>query len=213
MDPDAWRRHPELGDIADLCAYQDAGAFLYTAGDCTRAYSDKKLEKFTRQIVYLRPGTFIILDRVKSKNPAFKKTWVLHAPSEPARSGDNLVITNGKGRMHVQTVLPVKTEVTLNNGKDQYTYGGGSYPPRATYGPGAECRIDISPTKPAKEDLFLHILTTSENNVESVPQATAVVAKGKVTITLGKTKVVLETEKLGGTVTIKGKKTTLARKL
>ena len=32
----------------------------------TRAYSPKKLDCFTRQIVFARPGTFVIFDRVVS---------------------------------------------------------------------------------------------------------------------------------------------------
>ena len=208
-DPDAWRRHPELGDIAELLAYQDAGTFMYTAGDCTRAYSAKKLESFARHIVFIRPGTFVIFDRVKSRNAHFKKTWVLHAAKPPVRNGKNLVITHGKGRLHVQTVLPAEVEVKLKQGDDLYGYGGESYPPERTYGPASECRIEVSPARASKEDVFLHVLTATDSGVESVPDATAVVKNGKVIVTVGKAKVTFLLAKAGGVVEIKGKKTVL----
>ncbi len=231
MDPDAWRRQPELGDIADLVAFQDAGRFLYTAGDCTRAYSAKKLECFTRQIVFIRPGTFVIFDRVKSRNASFKKTWLLHAAkpptgmseaeaSAPAPSSEAeasapapLVITCGKGRLHMQTVLPLAAEVKLNHGEDLYRYGGQDHPPARKYGPEMECRIEVSPSKPALEDYFLHVLTATDATVDQVPQAKASVTKGKVTVTLGKTKIIFHTGKLGGSINIGGKKTVFAGKV
>ncbi|MBA7668226.1 hypothetical protein ES703_76335 [subsurface metagenome] len=73
-DPAEWHKRRELYDIADILAFEDVGSYMYVAADCTRAYSPKKLAYFTRQIVFLRPGTFIIFDRVSSKNPPFKKT-------------------------------------------------------------------------------------------------------------------------------------------
>ena len=104
-------RTGELYDIADMLAFEDRGDYVYVAGDCTRAYSPKKLEYFTRQIVFLRPGTFVIFDRVVSPEPEFKKTWLLQAMKRPEGTPPNLVITNGKGRLFVQTLLPRDAEV------------------------------------------------------------------------------------------------------
>jgi len=212
-DADTWRQYPEVGDTADLLAFQDAGTFMYTAGDCTRSYSSKKLEHFTRQIVFIRQGTFVIFDRVKSKNASFKKTWLLQAAKEPTGSGKKLTITHGKGRLHVQSVLPAEVEVKLNQGEGLYKYGSQDCPPRKTFGPSAECRIEISPAKAAKEDVFLHVLTATDAGVESVPEAKAEVKKRKIVVTIGKTKITFLTDKVGGSIEIKGKKTTFANKL
>ncbi|MCL2641221.1 MAG: heparinase II/III family protein [Phycisphaerales bacterium] len=214
-DMDNWRRHPELGDIADLLAFQEGGTFMYTAGDCTRSYSSKKLEHFTRQIVFVRPGTFVIFDRVKSKKASFKKTWLLHAAKEPTGSGKNLQVTHGKGRLHVQSLLPAEVDVKLNQGEALYKYGveGQDTPAKSTYGPTAECRIEISPSKPAKEDFFLHVLTATDAGVESVPEAVAQVKNGKVVVTIGKTRVTFLTDKVGGSIEIKGKKTAFVNKV
>ena len=208
-DLDQWKRHPELGDIADLLAYQDEGTFLYTAGDGTRAYSSKKLELWTRQIVFVRPGTFVIFDRVKSTRPEFTKTWVLHAMKPPEirlSAGKQMSVTNGNGRLFIQTVLPASAELRLKQGETLYAYGEGNYPPKMKTGPEAECRIEISPPKPARMDLFLHVLTATDASVQSVQTGEATVGKDSVSLTLGKTRVDFGISKLGGSVTIAGKK-------
>ncbi|MFQ5809589.1 MAG: heparinase II/III family protein, partial [Armatimonadota bacterium] len=128
-DPAAWHEGRELYDIADILAFEDQGSYMYVAGDCSRAYSPKKLEYFTRQIVYIRPGTFVVFDRVKSTNPEFKKTWLLQAMKPPTGDPPNLVVTNGKGRLFVRTLLPQNARVNLVSGADLYSYGGQTYPP------------------------------------------------------------------------------------
>jgi len=65
-DPTEWQKGRALYDIADLLAFEDRGGYLYLAADATRAYSTNKLKCFTRQIVFLRPGTFVLFDRVTS---------------------------------------------------------------------------------------------------------------------------------------------------
>jgi hypothetical protein len=112
-DPAQWHEGRELYDIADIAAFEDRGAYLYVAGDCTRAYSRDKMGCFTRQIVFIRPDTFVIFDRVQSVNPQFKKTWLLQAMKIPSQQGQHLVITNGKGRLFVQTLLPLNPDVKL----------------------------------------------------------------------------------------------------
>lgn len=209
-DADTWRRGRHLMDIADLLAFQDAGAWMYTAGDCTRAYAPEKLEWFTRQIVFIRPGTFVIFDRVKSRDAGYRKTWLLHAGKPPVEKGQDLVVTNGRGRLHLQTVLPASPNVKLNQGDDLYRYGGQHFPPRAKYGAETECRIEISPPVPATEDLFLHVLTATDATVDGVPRGAADVRANTVTLRLGKATIAFFTDKVGGSITIDGRTTPLA---
>ena len=42
---------------------------------------------------------------------------------------------------------------------------------RVTPDPAPECRVEISPVQPSKEDLFLHVLTADSSTVDSVPVA------------------------------------------
>ena len=165
-----WQRQARLYDIASLTAFEDRGDYLYVAGDCGRAYSTNKVEYFTRQIVFLRPGTFVIFDRVKSTLPEFKKTWLLQAMKPPVEQGSHLVVTHGKGRLFVQTLLPAQPEINLATGDNLYQYGGNNYPPRRQTGLAPECRIEVSPKQPSQADCFLHVLTATDANTATVPR-------------------------------------------
>jgi hypothetical protein len=206
-DLDQWQKGRELYDIADILAFEDQGDYLYIAGDCTRAYSPKKLDYFTRQIVFLRPGTFVIFDRVKSKNPGFRKTWLLQAMKTPTESASHLIVTNGRGRLFIQTLLPPDPQVRLVTGSDLYSYGGKTYPPKRDTGPAPECRIEISPSEPASVsvDYFLHVLTATDADTVSVEQATAQIKDQEVSVTIGKTAITFMTAEVGGYIEISGR--------
>ena len=164
--------HPELYDIADLPAFEDRGDYLYVAGDCTRAYRKNKLEEFTRQIVFVRPGAFVIFDRVRSTKPEFKKTWLLQAMSVPERGPDGrLVVNNGPGKLCVQTLLPRQTRLKLVSGDSLYMIDGVAHLPEYDVGPAPSCRVEISPAVAAKQDYFLHVLNAMGKDEENPPVA------------------------------------------
>ncbi len=211
VDAADWHRDRELYDIADMLAFEDRGTYLYVAGDCTRAYAPEKLAQFTRQIIFIRPGTFVIFDRVRSTRPDFKKTWLLQAMKTPTREGADLVVTNGDGRLHIQTVLPTDPVVRLATGDDLYSYGGQTYPPDRDTGPAPECRIEVSPATPAETGYFLHVLTATAATVDSVPRATAEVGDDEVTVVIGDTQIAFTTAEVGGQIRIGGSVTPLAR--
>ncbi|HYG35292.1 MAG TPA: heparinase II/III family protein, partial [Clostridia bacterium] len=172
-DPAEWLQQQDKFDIAELLACEEHGDYLYVAGDASRAYSPQKLKFFTRQIVFLRPNTFVVFDRVTSTKPEFRKTWLLQGMRKPEKAGQHLVITNGKGRLFVQTLLPVAPEVRLISGAALYQVNGRDYPPRRDTGPAPECRIEVSPKTPATDDFFLHVLTAGNAETVSVPVASA----------------------------------------
>lgn len=205
-----WQRQKALCDIANLLAFEDRDGYLYVAGDATRAYSSRKLERFTRQIVFLRPNTFVIFDRVKSTRAEFKKTWLLQAMRPPTRSGDQWMITNGKGRLFMQTLLPTKPELRLVSGDDLYRYGGNAYPARRNTGPAPECRIEVSPSRSSAQDFFLHVLTAADAEIASAPTAGANVRGDRIEVTLGETRIEFQTDAVGGEITWKGQRTRLA---
>ena len=200
VDAEAWQKDRAIYDIADIVAFEDRGKYLYVAGDGSRSYSSKKLEYFTRQMVFIRPNTFVVFDRVKSRDPAFRKTWLLQAMKTPAQRGPHLVVTNGKGRLFVQTLLPEKAQVRLASGDDVYRYDGESYPPRRDTGPAPECRVEIAPPRAAAVDHFLHVLTAADASVEDVPVAQMRLEGDEVLVTVGDARLRLPTRRVGGSV-------------
>jgi heparin/heparan-sulfate lyase len=193
---------PELYDIADILAFEDCGAYMYVASDCSRAYLSSKLACFTRQIVFIRPGTFVIFDRVISKDPCFKKTWLLQAMKVPTKAAEHLIVTNGGGRLFIQTLLPQNPQVKLVSGPDLYRYGGKSYPPQRDTGPAPECRIEISPPQPAAADCFLHVLTAADANTTSVEKAVAEAEDPEVKLSVGDTRITFTKAQVGGNIEI-----------
>jgi len=212
-DVEGWNKNKKLFDIADMLAYDDQRAWMYAAGDCTRAYSDKKLDFFTRQIVFIRPATIVIFDRVQAKNPNFKKTFLLQAMKTPTGGGANLEVVNGKSKLFIQTLLPAETEVKLNSGAKLYSYGGENHPAKSEpSGPVPQCRIEISPKSANAMDCFLVVLTATDSTVQSVPQAT-VKNGSEVTVTVGNATVKFQTGSVGGSVDVGGTRGSLAPNL
>ena len=200
VDPAQWYEGRELYNIADIVAFEDQGTYLYVAGDCTRAYSSNKMESFMRQIVFLRPDTFVIFDRACSRDAGFKKTWLLQAMKIPTQTNNHLIITNGKGRLFVQTLLPEQPQVRLVSGPEIYSYGGHDYPPSRDTGPAPECRIEISPSETNVCDYFLHVLTAAGSDIASVEKATLIHrGRGKdITVSVGTATIKFDLPGVGG---------------
>jgi len=203
-DPQAWLADRQLYDIADMLAVQDAGDYLYMAGDCSRSNNSLKLDYFTRQIVFIRPGTFVIFDRVKAKKLSYKKTWLLQAMKVPERRNGFLVVTNGRGRLFVQTLLPAPPIIQFYAGDSLYTYGGRNYPPEFDTGPAPECRVAISPLSYTAEDLFLNVLTATDSTVSSVEAASSSTKGDTVTVKVGRWSVSFTVSKVGFAIASEG---------
>lgn len=207
------RRQQALCDIADLLACEDRGSYLYVGGDATRAYASNAVACFTRQMVFLRPDTFVVFDRVEAVRPEFRKTWLLQAMKTPVRSDGRLVITHGKGRLFVQTLLPRDADVRLASGDDLYRYGGQAYPPRRHTGPAPECRVEVSPSRPQARDFFLHVLTAASADTASVPAATVETRDDRIEVSLGEARMEFLTSRVGGAITLGGESRALADRL
>ena len=163
-----WRANREAFDRGRIVAYENTPEFLFVAADCTQAYSPDKLSQWVRQIVFLRPGTFVVFDRVVSTRPEYEKTWLLHGRAEPQIDGRTAVIhgPTGQGRLTVQTLLPTDAAIRTVYG---YTYRGQTFDPAPN--PQSEnpvkWRLEVTPGSPRTNDLFLHVLSTDETPAEA----------------------------------------------
>lgn len=210
LDPEQWLKQRDAHDIATLLAFQDEGSFVYVAGDATRAYASDKLETFVRQIVFVRPGTFVVFDRVVARQADFKKTFVLQPLAVPTGEAPNLVVTNGNGRLFFQTLLPDGADVKVVSGSDLYVIDGVAAQPNRPGTGAPQARIEVSPEKAAKEDLFVHVLTSTDASVDRAPQATVKQRGNTITITIGSTTIEFDERKPGGTIRVDGRKHDLA---
>lgn len=201
---DEWKARREQFERGDIIAYENQPQFMFVAGDCTRAYAPSKLRSWVRQIVFLRPHTFIIFDRVISTQPQYQKTWLLHSRNEPALQNQALqnqtaTITNGTGKLTVQTLLPEGARVRTVR---DYAYGGQTFDEeKSGLSETANLwRMEVSPTGARNEDIFLHVLST-----EDKPQPARLVRQGNhVGARIGGTTIFFDGP-IGGTLTLAGK--------
>ena len=197
-----WKKKRDTFERGNLVAYENQPEYLFVAGDCTAAYAPTKLSAWVRQIVFIRPATFVIFDRVVSVRPEFEKTWVMHTHSEPEIKGTSVAVVAGKGRMAVETLLPEKPQIRKVKG---YTYRGQTFdaPPSNLTPLAHKWRIEVLPGEPRAEDVFLHVLQTDQ------PQAAELVRKGgAVGAKVGGTEV-LFSGPVGGTLSVGGKTVSL----
>lgn len=199
-----WATNPGRWNTGKVLAYQANDLFTYVCGDATKSYSPAKMGEFVRQFIYLRPDVVIVFDRVVSKDPSFKKTWLLHSIEEPKiAAGDaSFEFSYQEGRLVCVPVLPQKRTVKKVGGAgDEFLVNGYHYkcgpqsegnPSELHPGelPGA-WRIEESPAEPAARDYFLNVIQVTDKGRTDVP----VVAAGDkdaaaVTVTLSDGRIV-----------------------
>ena len=192
-----WNKRRDKFERAKLVAYDNQPAYMFAAGDCTKAYSPSKLALCLRQIVFLRPSTVVVFDRVLSTRPDYEKTWLLHMKNEPQIEGNRVTISAGKGRLISQTLLPEEPTIRKVFG---YTYRGSTFDAQQSVltASAAKWRVEVLPSQAAKEDLFLHVLFTD------VPQPTRLVRDGDdVGVRIGRSEVIF-TGQVGGRLKLDG---------
>jgi hypothetical protein len=219
VDVSDWERDRALYDIGEILAYEDRDGALYVAGDCSRAYSTAKMERFIRQFVFLRPGTVVLYDQVTTTDPAFETTWVLNLMNSPGSQDRPYVMTRGDGKLTVQllgealvgafddkgnlelvgALEDAITTVALRSGGGLASYGRWSYEPsRQPAGPIPACRMEVTPMAKTRTHEFLTVLTALDAADPIPPLAQAQHDDLEVTVTVGEARVTFLREGVGG---------------
>ena len=166
-----------------------APEYSYLSGDITKAYSDK-VKEVKRSFVFLNlksekvPAAMVVFDKVVSKNPEFKKHWLLHSIEQPQVSENGMVIKRTKdgdsGMLSNTVLLPAKENLDMQviggKGKEFWVNGtnyanapqAGRPDPRNERG---EWRVEVSPSAPANEDYFLNVIQVADNNCNELHKA------------------------------------------
>ena len=149
-------------------------SYSYLKTDLTDAYT-QKVKEYTRTFMFHNlfddtyPGALIVLDKVSSSNPEFKKTWLLHSQQEPLIVGNKTVIDrteNGyDGRLTNYTLLPKSddAQITKIGGEGKEYMVGDVYVKAVTSS--IECgkwRVDVSPKTPKETDYFLNVMYVND---------------------------------------------------
>ncbi len=89
--------------------------YAYIAGDITKAYdTDRTVDRVERRMLTAFtennecPMVFLTYDKITSKKPEFKKTYLLHPTAEPEIAGNTITVVNGDGKLVFNTLKGTK---------------------------------------------------------------------------------------------------------
>ena len=171
-----------------MVAFEHSATYTYAAANITRGYHPRKAREVTRQFLYLRGAKefFVVFDRVEATQPAFRRHFFLHVPTEPVvkgnlltwlslptADGDRTVLSQGRSRMFMRTVLPGAPDIVTRGGPGREAWGhplektaqynhsgeGRSKPPLCPW------RIEVGDPGPEARTLFLHVFEITDEGV------------------------------------------------
>jgi hypothetical protein len=192
-----------------------AGQFGFAAADLTCAYNSTefswpgqkpKIRRAARALVYLpEPETVLVYDRIVATSADYQKKWLLHTINKPeagetkvlkgeldngilAALGKDLLVTNKKGLMHVQALLPEESRWLILGGPDYRFYvetdgdqanGFNGQNPvegfnKAGYFDVGNWRAELEPTTQAKSDDFLVVMALGTTDAQPTHKAALV---------------------------------------
>ncbi|GGI44667.1 hypothetical protein GCM10008018_08240 [Paenibacillus marchantiophytorum] len=118
------------GNILGFVTHPDFDA---TSGDATAAYQGS-LTKAVRHMIYVKPSMFVVVDQLKSANPAGSEfEWRLHAEDQLILDADQAGATILKGKAGLKTRIqyPANMRATL---EDKFiSMDGQEVPPKGDY--------------------------------------------------------------------------------
>lgn len=166
--------------------------YSYISGDIAAGYTDK-VSEVRRSMLFMptgnveKPAIFVVMDKVVSANPSFKKTFLMHSLQEPSVEGNVTTIKSDtmgyNGKLTMQTLYPKEANIEKIGGLGkQFWVVDENIPPEkgkyyqeydsnksSEYGWG---RVEISPSVEATEDYFLNVMYVSDaDNMSPVDEA------------------------------------------
>ncbi len=203
-----WMRIRERNqmDVARIIDWQVQPGEARCRADLTRANAESKCGQWIREFVWLADKHLVVLDIVQTPKPEIRRQWQLHTTTRP-RLGDHLLTVvsrapdlswsepalkpkNREGRLFCQTLIPRDYRLLLHDdGKcEAFDPNGRSLGPTAgnpyhrEYGARV---VQIDPGNTSKQTIFLHVLTATEAEEATPPEATVRVSTpGKIDLSV-----------------------------
>jgi hypothetical protein len=177
-----------------IVAFEHNARYTYAAADLTQAYSSNKAAEVTRQFLYLRGDRefFVVFDRVEAMRQGLQRHFFLHVPTQPEvrgrvttwlslpeADGDKTVLSQGRSRMFLHSLLPSGAQIVARGGAGKEAWGHPLEPtaqynhasPERLKPPVCPWRIEVGdPADNTRRTLFLHVFVVAkENGREPVP--------------------------------------------
>jgi hypothetical protein len=204
-----------------IIAFESNSNYTYAAADVTTGYNANKAREVTRQFLYLRGKQefFVVFDRVEATRPEFRRHFFLHVPTKPEiegnrltwlslpeADGDRALLSKGRSRMFLHTLLPAAADIEVRGGPGNEAWGH-PLEPTAQYNhmtegrtkpPICRWRIEVGDRGEGARSLFLHVFEVADDEVTQASPVKLVAPAG---VDIGTMKVRFNAAgSLGGTV-------------
>ena len=123
-------------ETGDMLFSRDAGPWAAASGQFAQAYDCAELRSCVRQLLFVRPSTVVVADRLRAAPGARLPTveWLLQVPAAPASDGAALVVADGKHWLRCRPVLPGATAAVSKTPVNTH---------RITYGYSESPQVDL----------------------------------------------------------------------
>ncbi|OIO97045.1 MAG: hypothetical protein AUJ92_04440 [Armatimonadetes bacterium CG2_30_59_28] len=111
----------------ELLAYETWPKFDYMAGDATNSWPVDLADEVQRQVLFLKPDTVVIYDRLRLGPKAKQTRWVAATGENLKIDGKQFLVKTGKSVMGGEVLLPAAPRLEAFNPKESNKY---STPPR-----------------------------------------------------------------------------------
>lgn len=147
----------------------------------TSAYSEK-IEDYVRSFCFLNldneqtPAALIVLDNMTTARPDFRKYWQVNTLNPPETTAEGVILRNsdagGTGKIVLRMLRPEADERDLQvlSGKEAYSVFGRYFTPPKPDRPEANGhRVMFSPTRAQTNDVFLTVMSMSDDRAPDLP--------------------------------------------
>lgn len=102
------RRLPTGLETGDILFYRDAGDWTAVAGQFAQAYRPEVIQSCVRQLLFLRPGTVIVVDQLAAPaNQTLPEVrWLLHVPATPEIRGSDVRAFTAQSYLRCRPLQP-----------------------------------------------------------------------------------------------------------
>ena len=100
-------------ETGDLLFYTEQGSWAAVAGQFSQAYEPSLSSSLVRQLLFLRPGTILVVDHLKARpgEKLPKVDWLLQVPQKPVVNSSGVFASNGKSYLEL---LPGDLDLEVN---------------------------------------------------------------------------------------------------
>jgi len=178
-------------ECGDILFHRDAGPWAAVAGRFDQAYECQALASLVRQILFVRPGTVVVVDRLtaaeRQRVPPVQ--WLLQVPAEPETDGPAVTATNGTSWIRCRPVHPSAAaphvEVTpVGTHRVAYAYPAGDAT-GAAEGPGEAAADRPGDEADAQTRTLVHVLEVGDGEPVAPVDASVAETDRGVSVTVG----------------------------